>query len=276
MKGAIFAAAALALSAPAIAGASTSGISATASGSGQISFYAGVSSPVGDPSTPNVPVVRPALLYLTYDGAVVAKSLRWSSWGGTVAHATGVYSASNCNPSCATGQRTNDPARVTLSSPCSILGHEVYRCFGLTVAAEGKDQLSCLRRNGTSYTYELASRPTNSGPKHLRFYTPSGNIACEMDDNGTSQSSVGCIMRRPPAIARLTANSTVSICQHQALKCTGNLGDYPGLPNGELRYGASKTVGRFRCKSALAGVTCVVIKTGRGFFISKQSVRAVG
>jgi hypothetical protein len=35
-------------------------------------------------------------------------------------------------------------------------------------------------------------------------------------------------------------------------------------------------VGRFRCKSALAGVTCVVTATGKGFFISKQSTRRVG
>jgi hypothetical protein len=113
-------------------------------------------------------------------------------------------------------------------------------------------------------------------PKHVRFYTPSRNIACELIDNGTSQSGVGCIMQSPPAIARLGVSGRVSICQHQGQRCTGNLGDEPSIPNGKLRYGSSKTVGRFRCTSAFTGVTCVVIKTGRGFFISKQSVRVVG
>lgn len=232
--------------------------------------------PVGDPSTPNTPVVRPPVLYLTFDGAIVAGSLRWSSWGGTVAHATGVYSASNCNPRCATGQRTNNPARVTLSSPGSILGHEVYRCFQLTVPAQNTNQLSCLKRQGSTYIYERVSTPTSNSVTHLRFYTPSGNIACEMFDDGTSHASVGCIMQKPPAIARLAASGRVSICQHHGLRCTGNLGDAPGIANGKLGYGSSKTVGRFRCKSAFAGVTCVVIKTGRVFSSPSSRSRRSG
>jgi hypothetical protein len=264
---------ALALAMPAVAGAAR--VSATSAASAQISFYASLSAPIEAPVASAL-VVRPSVLELTYDGAVVAKSLRWSRWGGTVARAAGVYSASNCDPSCTTGRRTNNPAQITLSSPGRVLGHEVYRCFRLTVPAQEMDRLSCLERQGTSYIYAPASRPTNPAPKHVRFYTPSGNIACEMIDNGTSQSTVGCVMQHPPAIARLSGSGHVSICQHQGLRCTGNLGDAPGIPNGKLAYGSSKTVGRFRCKSAVAGVTCVVIKTGRGFFISKQSVRAVG
>jgi len=201
----------------------------------------------------------------------VVKGLRWSSWGGTVVHATGVYSASNCNPSCATGQRTNSPARVTLSSPGRILDHEVYRCYHLTVPAQGKDQLSCLEQHGTTYIYELVSKPaSNRAPKLVRFYTPSKNIHCEMSDNGAPQSSVFCDIVKPAAIASVFANGHVTINRGGS----GNFGEGP--PFRLLAYGSSATAGRFRCKSALAGVTCVVIKTGKGFFMSKQSVHAVG
>jgi hypothetical protein len=261
---------ALALGVPAVAGAGTSGVNATATASGQISFYASLSAQI-DASLANTAVVRPSVLFLTYDGAVVVRSLRWSRWGGTVAHATGVYSASNCNPSCATGQRTNNSARVTLSSPGRILGHEVYRCYQLTVPTQGKNQRSCLKRQGTSYTYEVVSTPTsNAALKLVRFYTPSKNIHCEMSDNGSPQSSVFCDIEKPGAIASVFANGHVTINRAGS----GNFGEGP--PFRLLPYGSSATAGRFRCKSAVAGVTCVVIKTGRGFFISKQSVRTVG
>jgi hypothetical protein len=108
-----------------------------------------------------------------------------------------------------------------------------------------------------------------------RFFTPSGNIACEMVDHGIYRD-VACIMQSPPAIVRLAASGLVRICQHQGLKCSGNLGDSPGIPNGKLAYGASKRVGRFRCSSAITGVTCVVTATGKGFFVSKRSVKRVG
>jgi hypothetical protein len=241
---------------------------------GQVYFYASVSATVGDPATPSAPVVRPPVIYLTYDGAIVVKSLHWSSWGKAVAHAAGVDSASNCNPSCATGQLTNHPARVTLTSPGLILGHDVYRCYQLTVPALGVNQRSCLKAQGTSFVYAPVSKGTsNSALKLARFYTPSKNIQCEMDDNGGAQSSVTCGMQKPPAIARLAVSGHVSICQHQGLKCTGNWGQGPAARL--LRYGSSLVVGRFRCTSAFSGVTCVVIKSSRGFFLSKQSIRRV-
>jgi hypothetical protein len=240
----------------------------TARRAGQISFYASVSAQI-DGSV--APVVRPSVVYLTYDGAIVVKSLRWSSWGGTVARAVGVYSASDCNPSCTTGQRTNGQARIALSSPGRIVGRQVYRCFELTVPANGMDQRSCLKRQGTTYVYALVSKPTSSSAlKVVRFYTPSRNIHCEMSDNGNSRSSVFCDMVKPPAIVGVLANGHTTINRGGS----GNFGEGPAARM--LPYGSSVTVGRFRCKSALAGVTCVVIKTGKGFFLSKQSIRALG
>lgn len=251
----------------------------TAAASNQIYFYANLANEINSQSRP---VVRPSVVFLRYDGSIVVKGLHWSSWGGSVARATGVYSASNCNPSCATGKRTNRVAKVSVSHPEVVVGHKVYGCFQLTVPnypVVGGGRRSCIKHTNGGWLYEPVGKPATPPPAaktDVRFYTPSGNIACEMIDNGTSRSRVGCIMQSPPAIARLAASGRVSICQHQGLRCTGNLGDDPSIPNGKLRYGSSKTVGRFRCKSAFTGVTCVVIKTGKGFFISKQSVRAVG
>jgi hypothetical protein len=88
--------------------------------------------------------------------------------------------------------------------------------------------------------------------------------------HGKSQSSVFCDMEKPGAIVSLFANGHVNIDRRGA----GNFGVGP-VPR-LLPYGSSVTVGRFRCKSAFAGVTCVVTKTGKGFFLSKRSIRRVG
>jgi len=132
----------------------------------------------------------------------------------------------------------------------------------------------CLKRSGTLIAYSSVSG-SKPRPAYARFFTPSGNIECEMVDTGTSQASVSCDMQKPPAIVQLAARGTVSICQHQGLQCTGNLGESPTRPR-KLSYGHSVRVRRFRCTSAFRGVTCVVRATGKGFFISKQSVRRVG
>ena len=174
-------------------------------------------------------------------------------------------------------------AQVTLSNPGRFQGREVYRCFTLTVPSHpGSDQHLCLERAGSAWALgpTTQAKPTPTQPTsgtYARFYTPSRNIACEMSDNGTAQAAIGCIMQKPPALASLKVNGVATICQHQALKCTGNLGDDPSLPAPrELAYGSSVTVGRFRCTSASTGVTCIVTATGKGFFISRQSVRPVG
>jgi hypothetical protein len=230
---------------------------------------------------PNPPLVRPATLYETDDGSWVIEKLHWSSWGASVARATGISSA---RASVATAPRVNHPATLTLSRPVALLGHEVYGCYQLTVPSDPKQsEHECLTLdpNGTTWGYGLASQPKTTPTKptsgtYARFYTPSRNIACEMSDNDTAQAGIGCIMQKPPALASLKVSGLATICQHQALKCTGNLGDNPSLPAPrELAYGSSVTVGRFRCTSASTGVTCVVIATGKGFFISRQSVRTV-
>ncbi|HYW76347.1 MAG TPA: hypothetical protein VFA48_06940 [Gammaproteobacteria bacterium] len=95
-------------------------------GSRPLSFYGDIGGVIGKQSTR---FVRPSRLLLTEDGSVALVHLQWSSWGRGIARATGVWSASSCTPSCATGKLTTSPARLTLWSPGLVSGHWVYRCF---------------------------------------------------------------------------------------------------------------------------------------------------
>jgi hypothetical protein len=247
-----------------------------------IYFWGSVVAVIKAPGQPAIPeFIRPSMIALAEDGSTVIEHLRWTGWGSSVAHATGISSASNGIPNMAQGKRILKPAQVTLSDPGRFQGHEVYRCFTLTVPPAATGAPSCLTDRAGYWS--LSGRSPTATPTqptsrtYARFYTPSRNISCEMSDNGTAQAGIGCIMQKPPALASLKASGVATICQHQALKCTANLGYDPSLPAPrELAYGSSVTVGRFRCTSASTGVTCIVAATGKGFFISRQSVRPVG
>jgi hypothetical protein len=250
-----------------------------------IYFWSDVAATISAPGQPAgaSELVRPSVIGLFADGSWDVDHLRWTGWGTSVAHAKGISSKSNGIPNMAQGKRIKAPAQVTLSNPGRFQGREVYRCFTLTVPSHpGSDQHLCLERAGSGWalgpTTQAKTTPTQpTSGTYARFYTPSRNIACEMSDNGTAQAGISCIMQKPPALASLKVSGVATICQHQALKCTGNLGDDPSLPAlRELAYGSSVTVGRFRCTSASTGVTCIVTATGKGFFISLQSVRPVG
>jgi hypothetical protein len=244
---------------------------------GQIYFYSDVNQPINFPSIKNPLVVSPAGLYLFEDGSWLLKNLQWSGWGTSVAHASGISSSSDCKPNCAAGTRTDTPAQFTVSSPGRVLGHEVYRCYRLVVPPPASNLHGCLGRTGSLIGYTAASKPNLSAPKvkHVKFYTPSRNIYCGMTDDGTSRSGVFCEMLKPPAIASLFPSGRLSI--RQGARDVGNPGEGDLAASAHLLpYGSSATTGRFRCKSAFAGVTCVVIKTGKGFLISKQSVKAIG
>ena len=228
-------------------------------------------------------LIRPSAILLTEDGSSDVEHLQWTGWGSSVAHATGISSASNGIPNMAQGKRIKKPAQVALSNPGLFQGHEVYRCFTLTIPSYPRsDQRLCLERAGSDWalgpTTQAKTTPTQpTSSTYAHFYTPNGNIACEMFDNGTAQAAIGCIMQKPPAKAGLKASGVATICQHQGLNCTGNLGDDPNLPPPrELPYGSSKTVGRFRCGSEQTGVTCIVIRSGMGFLINSTGITPVG
>lgn len=143
-------------------------------------FYPDVGSLV--PGTPpTAPRVRPSLVVMFQDGAWVIEKLHWSNWGGRVARATGISSASNCTPSCAQGKRTHDPVRFVLSNRRHLLGRTVYACYRLTdPKAPSTDQHDCLRHAyGHQYHYAPSRRPTRSAaasqPKLRRASTSAGS-----------------------------------------------------------------------------------------------------
>lgn len=129
-----------------------------APGSGQIAFYGDIGNIV---SENNPLLVRPSTLLLAEDGSVALIHLQWTGWGTSRALATGVWSASSCNPSCATGTLTNRPARLMLSRPGVVGGHRVYRCFQITPPHPQRDieDHACIRGQGGD-GYEPVSAPT--------------------------------------------------------------------------------------------------------------------
>ena len=108
------------------------------------------------------------------------------------------------------------------------------------------------------------------------FYSPSRNISCQMID---SRSGVGafvfCQSMNRPHTVRMGLDGRLKICRDASLATTHCLGN-PGEHTPVLGYGRHITLTHLRCGSAQAGVTCTVIRTGKGFRIDRAGVRRVG
>jgi hypothetical protein len=105
------------------------------------------------------------------------------------------------------------------------------------------------------------------------FTSPSGNLQCEMSDNADSVRVYCQSVHRPQSVI-LTAAGRLKICRSSPTRgCVGNYGENVKVK--VLGYGRSLTVGRFRCVSRVAGVTCVVVALGKGFLINRDTVRPI-
>jgi hypothetical protein len=113
------------------------------------------------------------------------------------------------------------------------------------------------------------SKPQAKKAKRSVFYSPSRNISCELADPHPLGARVHCQSVKRPHSVQMSAAGALRICR--GVKCLGN----PGEGTRVLGYGRSVTVGRFRCTSRQAGVTCVVTASGKGFLISRDAVRRV-
>jgi hypothetical protein len=122
------------------------------------------------------------------------------------------------------------------------------------------------------------------GASSAHFKSPSGNINCRVFAYGGG--SAECLLlhdswshHRPrPASCQLDWDPTQIDLQYTHVhvgSCRGDIGPLCEPTGGDsctvLHYGSSVTVGKIRCKSTSAGVTCRRT-TGRhqGFFISRQ------
>jgi hypothetical protein len=236
-----------------------------------------VSVPKGQGPAPNTRLIRPPMILMFADGSWDIGHLRWSGWGSSVAHASGISSASNGIPNQAEGKRIKQPAQVALSNPGRFQGHEVYRCFTLTVASyPASDEHLCLKAQG-GYTY------FESTALHLDdFLSPDGKVWCAMGSpmfcaTGGSPSTASA----DPAQrgATLTSGGKVTTCfvavPSVSQVCTQNWDSSAPV----LRYGQQSEVDGFRCTSAKNGITCIVVAgkgAGKGFLISGATVRRVG
>jgi hypothetical protein len=105
------------------------------------------------------------------------------------------------------------------------------------------------------------------------FRSPSGNIGCVVLD-GSARCDVGTRSWTPPSPPASCDTHMVAFGQGVAvdatgpghLVCAGDTARDPAAP--VLPYGASDNTGGFRCDSSTAGMSCVNLATGHGFFIS--------
>ena len=101
------------------------------------------------------------------------------------------------------------------------------------------------------------------------FRSPSANIECGMLDR-SGLRRVHCQSFRPPQTATLNAAGRITTCRGSEARCRlGNAGEQ--VPT--LAYGRQITVGRFRCASLRSGVRCTIVRTGKGFVISRSGIR---
>ena len=249
-----------------------------ADSSGQIFLYTNILAPVNATFASNQLQIRPAGLLMFQDGSWAIIKLRWSGWGSSVAHASGLSSSTDCKPNCATGKRTDVPAQVTVSSPGVVFGHTVYRCLQLNVPSSPKSsQRYCLGPQAPNlYGYvPRASRPVPPKPAPaqigLGFLTSlPGHISCQMDAEPTMKQ-VFCQSLGPPTQHGVTlhADGTFSSC---GVTCVGN----PGQGTPTYTVGKTATIGPFTCTVKTGGVQCVVTATGKGFLFNASGATSVG
>ena len=103
------------------------------------------------------------------------------------------------------------------------------------------------------------------------FQSPTGNIACaylNARENPRNGAMVSCATRNDALSMVLAADGR---------RARGDVSEViDGLEGGRtLRYGYYLALGPFRCDSTSSGITCVVRRTGRGFFISRATWRWV-
>lgn len=81
-------------------------------------------------------LVRPTRIQAACgDGNFYFATLKWSTWAGTSAHATGTAHQNDCTPYCAAGHFHAYPARVTLSAVKACHGKREFTKLAWTLTA---------------------------------------------------------------------------------------------------------------------------------------------
>ncbi len=257
---------------------------AQGSGSSQIYFWSDVAATIRAPGQPSQPeVARPPEIIMFADGSWGIERLHWSGWGTSIAHASGISSASNGIPNMAEGKRIKRPAEITLSNPGRFYGHEVYRCLKLTVAHSANGEHLCLSDQHGYWLFGSVGRGARAvgaaRPKVAEFFvgTASG-VGCFMIGE-PGGGMVGCYTESSSyqQKAILNAAGEVQVCAHHvhAFADACELGN-AGIDTPTYRAGKRISVGAFRCQVVRSGVTCTVAATGEGFYMTAHHVSSVG
>ena len=106
--------------------------------------------------------------------------------------------------------------------------------------------------------------PTTVSAAVKFFHSPRKNIECEVRG-----AYAYCQTFTPLRSVKLTVSGAFTVCD--GVRCVGN----GPTSSFTLAYGRSVNVGPFRCTSLLSGMKCVVVRTGRGFVISRARVTRV-
>ena len=123
---------------------------------------------------------------------------------------------------------------------------------------------ACAVVTVTASTTVVVAAPASQATTAGAFLTPSRNIACLLQAEGTLRAR--CASFSPPALVTLQADGTLT-------RCTGGtcaLGN-PSPDTVILSYGSAVAAGPFVCLSATTGVTCTVA-SGAGFTLSRSGI----
>jgi hypothetical protein len=143
-----------------------------------------------------------------------------------------------------------------------------------TVTTEGTETTDTAPGTESAETATTAAVPrrVRRGPRY--FETPSSNIGCYIDAR-----AVRCDIRErnwdPPPDDQ---DCELDYGQGIALGASGRAdficaGDTTLGGPATLGYGEVSRRGRLRCRSGQKGVTCSEIRSGHGFFLSRESYR---
>jgi hypothetical protein len=155
-----------------------------------IYFWSTVVAEITGPGRSPLPeVIRPSVIVLAPDGHWYIEQLHWTGWGTSVAHAQGISNASNGIPSMASGKRIKKPAQVTLSSPGPFNGHELYRCFTLTIPTlSAADQHLCLKvTGGSAWLWPTTTTPIATKTATPTNATPVGAVRLLVGDGSSGR-----------------------------------------------------------------------------------------
>jgi hypothetical protein len=135
---------------------------------------------------------------------------------------------------------------------------------------EAEDTASTQSTDATTTVQDIPAAKT--GPRY--FETPSSNIGCFLDSTGAR-----CDIRErnwdpPPS----NEDCELDYGQGIALGLSGEAdfvcaGDTTLGGPVTLAYGSSAQRGTIRCQSRPKGITCTELRSGHGFFLSRQSYR---